>query len=811
MTFGTIQLPGATPELDSPAIELVTDGWTQAQEYAQEAFDGAQAGIQRLTDAAEAVSSLPTISAPIDPVITEVAAFVMPAAPDAPDLVPNFPVAPAEPALTGVAPLNIGTVPSFDAAMPSINLDLAPPQALELTYPSAPPIQDVTIPTAPDAPTLDAVTPLDIEDAPAFTAVAPTLDLNIAPPSALSVNVPTAPALSDIAIPDQPELNLPAVPTLTDLVIPAAPELSLPVFDGVLGDAPVAPVASFSFAEEEYASDLLTNLRARLTEWVDGAATGLDADVEAAIWNRMRDREQTAGAQLAEDAIRQFAVRGFSRPPGAMAIALQKAAQAIADNSVTASREIAIQQAQLEQANRRFAFETAIGVETTLIGYASQIASRALDAAKYVAGLGIEIFRAEVARYQAEIQTFTARAEVYKALLQAELSRLEVFRSQIEAQKLVGEINQQQVALYNARVSAAGQLIELFKAGVGASQAIAEVQRTRIQAFGAEVQAYGEQVRAKASEYDMYATRIRAEVSKAETFKVEADAFNSRVNGFAALMRAKVDQKNSEIDVKQRIPLEMFKARSDAFRNVISGLQAGAEVDRTRVSLYSAETGVLAERVRANAQNVDIYRARLEAERSKADTYRIQSDAYGSQVTAFRTSVDALVAKMNADIKINQEMPLEAYKARATGFDSLVRAEAERLRAQGTIYETQGRVFDSQVRGESARVQADAEVFKSTNDVGIRMAEIELKAAEANVEAARNKLNMLIESVKAGAQLEAQLAASALSGINFSSGASVSYSNSASNSSSNSFAVSYSNQNSESESESTSHIYTHSE
>lgn len=805
-TITVLSSSNTVPGLDSPAVGIVTEGWTQAQVYASSAFADAQSHIQRLTDVAAAIGDLPAIAAPLDPVTTEVAAFVMPEAPLAPDLTSNFPTAPLEPTLNAVATLEVGSMPTFDAVAPNIDLDLTPPSAMALTFPAAPAIQDLTVPDAPSAPTLESVSLLDMAAAPEWTAVAPNLNLDIAKPAALAVNAPVAPALAEIAIPATPDLNLPAVPTLADLVIPTAPELALPVFDGLLGEAPQTPNLAFSFAEEQYSSTLLTAMRSHLSAWVDGDATGLAPAVEEALWNRARDREQRAGAQLGEDALRQFASRGFSRPPGALAIALQKAAQAVNDNSVTASREIAIKQAELEQANRKFAFETAWQIESGLINYMGQIAARGLEGAKFTAQLGLDIFRAEVQRYQADIQAFTGRAEVYKALLQAELSRLEVFRSQIEAQKLVGDINQQQVALYSARVSAAGQLIELFKAGVSASQAVAEVQKTRIQAFGAEVQAYGETVRAKASEYDMYATEVKAEVSKAETYKVEADAFGSRVTGFAALMKAKTDQKNSEIDIKQRLPMEMFKARSEGFRNVVTGLQAGAEVGRTRVQLYSAEVGALGEQIRANGQNVEIYRARIDAEKSKAETYKVQSAAYGETVTAFKTQVDALVAKANMDVKINQELPLEIYKARASGFDSLVRAESERLRAIGTSFETAGRVFDSQVKGEVARVGAEVDVFKSSTDVGIQMAALALKAAEANVEKARNQLDMLIEAVKAGSQVSAQLAASALSGINFSSGASVSYNNSASNSASSNFSTSYS----DSESKSTNHNYNHS-
>lgn len=806
-SYGLISNYGPVENLDSPAIGIVTEGWGQAQQYADAAFNDARVHIGRLTDIAQAIGELPEINLQIDPVTQEIAGFVMPALPAAPDgLTPSFPLAPIEPTLGGVSSLDFGELPTFDAVMPAIELDIAAPGVPVLSLPAAPNVRDIAVPTAPAEPALVEVLSLVAPDAPEFTAIAPVLNLDIASPSPLDVNVPVVPALVDVTIPSAPTLDLPAVPSLTSIVIPTAPELALPVFDGVLGTAPTTPGVSFAFGEERYTSSLLDDLRSHLSSWVNGAATGLAPAVEDALWNRARDREQAAGVQLSDEAIRSFAVRGFTRPPGALAIALQKAAQSVMDNSVTASREITIKQAELEQANRKFAFETAWQIESGLVQYTGQIATRALDAAKFTASLGLDIFRAEVQRYDADIRAFSGRAEVFKALLQAELSRLDVFRSQIEAQKLVGEVNQQLVALYSARVGAAGQIIDLFRAAVAGAQATAEVQKTRIMAFGEEVRAYGEQVRAKGSEYENYSSRIRAEVAKAETFKVEADAFNSRIQGFTSLLNARVQEKQSEVDVKQRLPIEMYKARTEGFRNVISGLQTAAESDKTRVQLYGEEVRAVDALLRTNAQAVDIYRARNDAQQTKADVYRIQSEAYGSTVTAFKTRVDALVAKINSEIRVNQELPLEVYKSRAQGFDSLVRAESERLRAVGGTYETQGRIFDAQVRGESARVGSDVERFKADSDYSIKSAEIRLKEAEANVEKARQQLQLLVESVKSGAQVAAQLAASSLSGINFSSGASISYNNSASNSSSNSSSFNFGVSNSFSESESKSTV-----
>jgi HAMP domain-containing protein len=795
--FTTLPPPPQMPTIEPISLQDAPEmtsamGFDVSIGYASTTLMEARQHIATLTAISQAISELPPIAVQIDPLLREVADFITPPVPQAPqDFTPTFPQAPQEPDLTPVQMFKVGDVPAFDAAMPSINLDLPAPETIIPSMPAAPAVSDLAIPAAPEVPTLGAIHPLQLDEAPAFTAVAPVLNLDIAAPQPLDVNTPLAPALSDVAIPEAPLIELPGVPSLQGIVIPDAPALALPEFTAMLGDAPKMGEITFGFAEETYTSELLQTMRSRLLGWVQGDATGLEPVVEAAIWNRARDREHLSASALAEDTLRQFAARGFSRPPGALAMALMRAQQTVHDAATTSSREIAVKQAELEQANRRFAFETAWNIESNLIEYSGAIAGRALDTAKFTAQIGIEVFKADLLGYNAEVTAFTSRVEVFKALLQGELSRLEIFRAQVEAQRLVGDINQQQVALYTARVGAASQLVELFRANVSAAQATTEVQRTRIQAYAEEVRAYGERVRAKSVEYDSYSTQVRAEVAKAETFKVEADAFNSRVQGFTAVMNARNQQNQSEIEVRQRLPIEMFKARTEGFKNVIEGLRATTEVDRTRVQLYGAEVGAVAEQVRANAQAVDIFRARIDAEKAKVDTFRAQSDAHASQVSAYRASVDANVARLNSEIRVNQELPLEMFKARADGFDALVRAESARLQALGSVYETDGRVFDAMVRGESARVDSQTELFKAQSQNNTESARIRLEEAKANVERVKNQIDSLIDSVKAGAQLASQLAASALSMMNFSQG--VSQSSNVSSSFNNSNSVNTSN------------------
>jgi len=196
-------------------------------------------------------------------------------------------------------------------------------------------------------------------------------------------------------------------------------DLNIAQFNSLLGTMPAIPANTFTFAEVPYSSNLLTDLRARLLEWVDGKSTGLLPSVEQAIWDRGRAREVVSSNRKAQEAVRQFAMRGFSKPPGALSLEIMDAAQESQNASLTLSREVMIKQAELEQSNRRFSMELAEKMEEAMIAYTSQQAARVLEAAKALQQFIIEIYAHEVTAYGVTTQAYGARVGAETAAFKA--------------------------------------------------------------------------------------------------------------------------------------------------------------------------------------------------------------------------------------------------------------------------------------------------------------------------------------------------------------------------------------------------------
>lgn len=522
--------------------------------------------------------------------------------------------------------------------------------------------------SAPVLESLGAVTLPTFANAPTPEIDYPTVDLSVPLPAALANQVPGAPDMPYVDVPDAPVVALPPLPSLAAITVPDLPVIDLPQLEAMLGDAPLAPDTTFTFAESAYTSDLLDGYRGVLLAWVQGQSTGLEPQVEEAMWNRARDREAALYGSALNQIAKDYAARGFPIPPGAAVALAHQAIQKAREGSSSINRDIAIKQAELEQQNRQFALSEARQIEMGLMNYASQIAQRAFEAARYTVEAAIAVYGARVQQYNGEVQAFTARAQVYRDRIAGELAKLELYKGQIEGQRLVSTLNEQAVAIYKARLEGVQTMIATYESQVRAAGVKADIAKQAIEIFKAQVDAYGEQVRAKASEYDAYATRVKAEVSKYELPRVQAEVFKAATEGYAANVRGQVEAKNLEAKLKQELPVELFRTKVEAFN---SEVQAVSSQIRALTELYQADATVYDARVRGVV------------------------GIAGAQADLAKAGVDAGIANAQATIEANRvntanllargEIMVEAAKAQGAAVAQLAAGAMSMLNLNASI------------------------------------------------------------------------------------------------------------------------------
>ena len=131
-------------------------------------------------------------------------------------------------------------------------------------------------------------------------------------------------------------------------------------------------------------SNLMGSVEAWLKRAIDDGGTGINVNVERQIWQRDRDRLTVEASAASEQAINQWAARGYPLPPGAAAAAITTIAMRRTEQIAAVSRDAAIKAFETEIENIRFAIAQAIDYRTKAIAAAADYI-KALAAAPDIA------------------------------------------------------------------------------------------------------------------------------------------------------------------------------------------------------------------------------------------------------------------------------------------------------------------------------------------------------------------------------------------------------------------------------------------
>lgn len=473
--------------------------------------------------------------------------------------------------------------------------------------------------SAPSAtePTLVETAIREIADVlvPSFSDAPPPLDFPTTPDGTLPA-APGSISVNDVTVPDSPLYEFPDAVELTPLVMPEAPSISIPSFDETLPVPDIAvPTAVFEFAEADYRSLVLDELKVKLLDQLMNGGYGIEPQDEASIWQRAREREDAASAARIDELYHRHASRGFVIPPGDLSVALDLAAQAHQNKVADLSRDVMLKRADLYVDNRKFTIQEARQLEATLIQYHASVQERALNAAKATLEAGIQLFNAAVSQFNLRLETYKAYGQVYESRIRALLASIDIYKTQVDAKRVESDIQRASVENYRAQLEAVNTLAAIFRTQMEGANLRASIERMRVDTFKSMVEAYQARVQAKTAEFGMFEARIRGEAAKVQAFEAQVNAYRATVEG----AKAKAD-------------IELGRLRGDI------------DTARARAETYSAQ--------------VNGYRATLEAQlatiRALVDKHGAQTALYNTDMQVFQSSQNLLaqLTKLEADERI---------------------------------------------------------------------------------------------------------------------------------------------------------------
>lgn len=558
------------PELIEETRDIVSDQLDQNRAWVTEALDAGR----------DLLAALSTIALP-----------------------PDLPNPPAAPNITAAFHASLGLGFASEPTLGEIS-----PQVIEEFNP-----EDITIPNISG-------------ERPTFTSLGLTLNI----PDTPSYNQPaepTPPSIVDIddEIPEQPAPSYGAAPELEELLLPTLPTLTTPTFGATLPTFSVqAPEPVIQWSEPTYTSTIKDAVGSAIQEMLEGG-TGLPADVEQALWDRARSREDVAAAGVVDAVIEEWAARGFIVPAGLLNRQVQVARESAQLKVNGLSRDIAIEQANLEQKNRQFAVTAGLDYERVFTAIFLAVVQRNFEIAKFGAEMQLQVYRTRIEAFRVELDVYNAYLAKYKADLEVALFGLQIFRAQIELEKAKGDINVAKVQAFKAKVDAYGSQVDAYKALVQAVGVRADVQKTKADVYRSQVDGMVAKINGERAKFDAYDSRIKAETSKVQMEGVNAQVFEARTRSWAEASRVLLA--GTELEFKenqQQLDWNIANMRrvSEYTGQQLNVIQAKLAAFQANVSRSVASFNADAEGARLNVQTTTA------AQQTAIARYQVQTDQW---------------------------------------------------------------------------------------------------------------------------------------------------------------------------------------
>jgi len=461
---------------------------------------------------------------------------------------------------------------------------------------------------------------IDAGDAPEFTGEAPSIVLPPKPVKTTIAKPGAAPTVDDPTFGDAPDLAIPVVPTLRELELPNVPSIEEFSFDGVAPtDDLAAPDVTFNWSEDDYSSQLLTEINNNFLNTLQNGSTGLPKEAEDALYQRARDRLTQASQAQKQEIMETFAARGFDMPNGVILDAVQRVVEERYKAENELNRDVFIDQAKRAWEFTVQTLTLGVQLENQLLNYATQVQNRAFEAAKYSVQAALDVYAAKVETFKARVSVYQTYAEVYRIQVEAELTKLERYKAQLEGQRMINELNRADIDIFTARLESLQTQVELYKTEIQAESEKTRAQAIQVDAFKSTVDAYVAQIQGQSEEYKAYKTEVEAEIAKIQSYETEVNAYGARVGAYKTLIDARRAVQDSDIEqnkaqvLKLQSDVERFKAE---LLGETSRLEANSTVFNTRVETYKSR---LAGLTAYTQSNVSLFEAKVREAVSRGD------------------------------------------------------------------------------------------------------------------------------------------------------------------------------------------------
>jgi hypothetical protein len=537
-------------------------------------------------------------------------------------------------------------------------------------------------PTAPSIPNTSARTVArisvpDLSNVTIPNVVVPTLV--VTPPTITFPSAPNAIAIEDpgsmpvisteFDIPNRPIYTLPVVPTFTELTLPNKPEYTSIFFNEV---APimtmVSPVVTFNYNEQAYQTALMSAIEAKLLTSLTSGGTGLGAEIEAAIWDRARNRLEVEHVKLHDDTLSYFSSRGWTTPPGVLAARIKEVSTETTRQLLDLNRDISVEQARLAQEQIKVIIATVVQYEGISRQHADQVANRCFESAKYTQQVAIDIFNTVVAQHTLELEAYKTAAAIFESRIRTALVDLERYKAEMEGARLSSDLQERYLRIYTAQLQGIQIMSEMYKTEMQSAEIRGNLERIKLETYREKVNAYSARLSARTAEYEGYSASINGELAKSQVFESQVRANISTMEGVkiqADINIAQANaiiQRNNSLVARYSAEIDGYKAETQA---AISELQGTLSAYGLQLQGYDSAIKLAAVKMDADVKSSDIRlshennRVQLQLKENEInlsmalDTHKIQVEALKSGANVSAQLAAAAMSSVSAAAQLS--------------------------------------------------------------------------------------------------------------------------------------------------------------
>ena len=506
-------------------------------------------------------------------------------------------------------------------------------------------------------------------------------------------DIPTdLPVTVDPVVPDSPTIEFPDAPVLSDVELPEVPEIESLSFDAILPTLELtAPDAAFSWDTEEYSSNIADDVRAKLHTDITEGGTGLDADVEAAIFDRANDRLEY---QLSSDynaELSNFETWGFDLPDGILAANLREVLGEGTRRVAELNRDILVKQAELAQENTHFALTSGLTHENQLMDFFIKQVDFAFRAAKATWDAALELFRGKVDEFNARMAGYKVQGDVFEARVRSGNLLIDRYRVQMEGAKIAGELNALEVDIYTTRIGALRTVVELWAAQVDGARLHAELNKARIDGFIAVLAAKKAQIDAVTAKFSLYQSQMDGEKTRADIYATQVQAHETLVSS-----------KKVEADINQT----QLQSDIQANENKIRVLSEAIIGYKTELDGAIGEAGVGAQLFAAEVQK---FIGEINQDNA---TVAAQAEIFKAKAT--QADANARISARNVEANLRVAAMLTQTQAAAA--TAVANISAQKVASALSILNVSASMSESTSASESTSIQNSYSLAESNSD-----------------------------------------------------------------------------------------------